>query len=73
VQAKYSQKLERQADDYGAALLIDNGLSPVLLADALRKLIASHPQSSDGGYLASHPSTDARMRHLRALAAAAGR
>jgi len=53
--------------------LVKNGLSPVLLADALRKLLASHPKSSDGGYLASHPSTEARMRHLRALAAAAGR
>jgi Zn-dependent protease with chaperone function len=73
VQAKYSQKLERQADDYGAEVLIRNGRSPVLLADALRKLIASHPGASEGGYLASHPSTDARMRHLQALAAAAGR
>jgi len=73
VQAKYSQQLEQEADDYGASLLVKNGLSPVLLADALRKLLASHPKSSEGGYLASHPSTEARMRHLRALAAAAGR
>jgi Zn-dependent protease with chaperone function len=73
MQAKYSQELEAQADDYGATLLMKNGLSPALLADALRKLIASHPEASDEGYLASHPSTEARMRHLRALAAAAGR
>ena len=28
VQARNSQALERQADDYGAALLLDNGMSP---------------------------------------------
>ena len=48
VQARYSQDLERQADDYGAALLIHNGMSPALLADALKKLAASHAGSSNG-------------------------
>jgi Zn-dependent protease with chaperone function len=70
VQAKYSQKLEQQADDYGAELLMKNGLSPALLADALRTLLASHPEASKEGYLSSHPSTDARMQRLRALGAA---
>ena len=65
LQARYSQDLERQADDYGAALLMNNGMSPALLADALKKLGDSHPGSSKGGYLSSHPSTDERMRHLR--------
>jgi Zn-dependent protease with chaperone function len=70
VQAKYSQDLERQADDYGAALLMHNGMSPALLADALHKLAESRSGSSKGrGYLASHPSTEERMRHLRQLAA----
>jgi Zn-dependent protease with chaperone function len=69
VQAKYSQDLEEQADDYGAALLIRNGMSPALLADALKKLAESRSQSASGGYLSSHPSTDERMRHLRRLAA----
>lgn len=69
VQARYSQDLEQQADDYGAALLLDNGMSPGLLADALEKLAQSHPESSAPGYLASHPSTAERMRHLRQLAA----
>jgi len=68
VQAKYSQDLERQADDYGAALLAHNGMSPALLADALKKLSASHAGAS-GGYLSSHPSTDERMRHLLLLGA----
>jgi Zn-dependent protease with chaperone function len=68
VQARYSQDLEQQADDYGAALLAHNGMSPALLADALKKLSASHAGTS-GGYLSSHPSTDERMRHLLLLAA----
>jgi predicted Zn-dependent protease len=69
VQARYSQDFERQADDYGAALLLRNGMSPELLADALKKLAQSEPESSKSGYLSSHPSTDERMRHLRQLAA----
>jgi Peptidase family M48 len=69
VQARYSQKLEQQADDYGAALMIGNGMSPALLADALRTILASHPEASKEGYLSSHPSTEARMKHLRELAA----
>ena len=73
VQAKYSQRLEQQADDYGAALLMSNGLSPGLLAEALRKLLASHPEASKEGYLSTHPSTDARLQHLQALAAAFSR
>ena len=64
VQARYSRDLEQQADDYAAALLRFNGLSPALLADALITLMKSHPGSS-GGYLSSHPSTDERMRRLR--------
>ena len=68
VQARYSQEFERQADDYGAALLIHNRMSPALLADALKKLAESHSAGSKGGYLSSHPSTDERMRHLRELA-----
>ncbi len=67
VQARYSQDLERQADDYGAALLMHNGMSPALLADALKKLAESQSGGSKGGYLSSHPSTDERMRHLRLL------
>jgi Zn-dependent protease with chaperone function len=69
VQARYSQELEEQADDYGAALLLANGMSPQLLVDALKRLADLLPGASMGGYLSSHPSTDERMRHLRRLAA----
>jgi Zn-dependent protease with chaperone function len=71
VQARYSQNLEREADDYGAALLLQNGLSPGLLADVLKKLMAAHPGSAKEGYLSSHPSTQERIRHLRSLAPSA--
>ncbi len=70
LQAKYSQGLEREADDYGAALLMHNGMSPALLAEALKKLTESRPGSSKGGYLSTHPSTEERLRHLGMLAAA---
>lgn len=69
MQARYSQDLEQQADDHAAALLLHNGMSPGLLVDALKKLAQCDPASSKGGYLASHPSTDERMRHLQLLAA----
>jgi Zn-dependent protease with chaperone function len=65
VEARYSQEFERQADDYAAALLRHNGMSPGLLADALIKLAQLQPALSKGGYLASHPSTDERIRRLR--------
>ena len=69
LQSRYSQEFERQADDYAALLLLHNGMSPALLADALARLAQLRPELSNGGYLASHPSTDERLRHLRALAA----
>ncbi|MDB6083702.1 MAG: peptidase family protein [Gammaproteobacteria bacterium] len=69
VEARYSQELERAADDYAAALLINNGMSPALLAEALGKLAQSQAASSADGYLSSHPTTDERMRHLQQLAA----
>ena len=65
VQAHYSQDLEREADDYAADLLAQNGLSPGLLADDLQKLSAAHPGASGGGYLASHPPTAERIQRLR--------
>jgi Zn-dependent protease with chaperone function len=68
VEASYSQEFEREADDYAAAVLIHNGMSPGLLADALTKLAERHPGSGNGGYLSSHPSNDERLRRLRQLA-----
>jgi Zn-dependent protease with chaperone function len=69
-QAKYSQTLEQAADDYAAALLVCNQMSPGLLADALETIAKSHPElPAAGDFLASHPSTAARLKRLRELAA----
>jgi Zn-dependent protease with chaperone function len=67
MQARYSRDLEEQADDYAAAVLALNGMSPALLAEALDKLAKSHRESVQAGYLSSHPATVERMRHLRSL------
>jgi Zn-dependent protease with chaperone function len=69
VQARYSQDLEREADDYGASVLLLNGLSPGSLAEALKALMAAHPGSSQPGYLSTHPPTEERIRRLQMLAA----
>ena len=69
-QAKYSQSLEQAADDYAAAVLVCNQMSPGLLADALETIAKSHPDlPAAGDFLASHPSTAARLKRLRELAA----
>ena len=80
LQARYSRNHEREADDYGAAMLKANGLSPRLLADMLAKLEASHrtktgkgkgdaesqaeDQSAASSYLKSHPATRERIDAL---------
>lgn len=79
LQARYSRDHERDADNYGAAMLKANGISPRRLADILAKLEASHRSKSDkpekpgtdntaqrgiGDYLASHPATRERIDAL---------
>ena len=73
LQARYSRDLEEQADDYAAAVLELNGMSPALLAEALKRLTEAHREAAQAGYLSSHPATDERMRHLRAMGASFGR
>jgi Zn-dependent protease with chaperone function len=67
VQARYSQTYESRADDYAAALLSRNGLSPALLAEALEKLEPGLSDPPSGGYLSSHPNTASRIRRLREM------
>jgi Zn-dependent protease with chaperone function len=70
LQAKYSRDLERDADDYAAETLRLNGLDPSFLADALRKIEASHGAAKGSGddgalpYLSSHPATAERLARL---------
>lgn len=64
-QANYSRDMEREADDYAERTLKFNALSPCLLSSILRKLEAAHEnESSQPGYLASHPATEERTALL---------
>jgi Zn-dependent protease with chaperone function len=65
--ARYSRELEEQADDYAVTVLRFNGMPPALLADALKKLAASHQGNVDMGYMSTHPAIDERVRHLYAV------
>ena len=46
LQARYSRNHEREADEFGAAMLKANGISPRRLADMLGRLEASHRAKS---------------------------
>lgn len=71
LEAGYSRDHEREADQYGAALLRHNGLSPDLLAGMLEKLETAHHAARDEqrqdplDYLSSHPITRERVQALR--------
>jgi Zn-dependent protease with chaperone function len=74
LQARYSRDHEREADEYAAAMLKANGISPSRLADMLEKLEQAHASKKSGedgeqtdvfgGYLASHPATSERIKAL---------
>ena len=84
LQARYSRGHEREADQYGAAMLKANGLSPRRLADMLAKLEASHRTRKDksdsapearsedpstaSSYLRSHPAARERIDALNSAA-----
>lgn len=67
MQARYSQALETEADDYAATLLKQLNLKPELLGDMLTDMDKA---SSLGGvsiferYLSSHPATSQRVQRL---------
>jgi len=70
LQTRYSRDFERQADAFGARMLMLNHISPALLADMLSKLEGAHgagkPSKHAGmDYLSTHPATDERIRTLR--------
>jgi Zn-dependent protease with chaperone function len=63
LQAKYSRDFEREADDYAARALRENGLDISHLADMLTRL--ERAQGASASYLASHPSTAERIAAVR--------
>lgn len=66
--AKYSQKQESNADDYGYEFLKSNGKNPWAMAYAFSKLGDLENQSSQTNGLSqmfsSHPSTTKRIKHI---------
>lgn len=67
VSAKYSQKQESNADDYGYDFLKANGKNPWAMAMAFTKLEELEGSSQSNGLsqmFSSHPSTPARISHI---------
>ncbi len=60
---KYSRDAEREADDYAVAMLKANGISPMTLASAFKKLEQKTGKPSP--YLSSHPPADERIERIR--------
>ena len=63
LKAQYSQKEEREADDYGLLFLKNAGHDPTAAASALHKLAGS---SSSHSFLSSHPAPEKRANRLLA-------
>lgn len=61
--AQYSQKEEREADDYGLLFLKNTGHGPKAAASALQKLAGA---SSSHSFLSSHPAPEKRVKRLLA-------
>ncbi|MEK6201770.1 MAG: M48 family metallopeptidase [Desulfobulbaceae bacterium] len=61
--AQFSQKEEREADDYGLVFLIDTGHEPKAAISALRKLAAL---GNNHSFLSSHPAPGKRAERLAA-------
>lgn len=65
--AKYSQKQESNADDYGYDFLKSNGKNPWSMAMAFTKLGSLEGAQQSSGLqqmFSSHPSTPARIKHI---------
>ena len=73
--ARYSQKQENEADDYGFQFTVDNNRDPYAMARSMEKLLelSGGGGASSSGLLqafSSHPDTAAREKRMREKAAA---
>lgn len=71
VQMKFSRAAEREADDYAAALLAGQGISPSYLGAMLHRLETQEGSGGIPNFLSSHPATDERLRQFDAPRAGA--
>jgi Zn-dependent protease with chaperone function len=73
--ARYSRSLEREADAYAVTTLRASGIRATRLADMLERMEAEQARAGRTGpagafqYLSTHPTTDERLRTLRAESA----
>lgn len=70
IDAKYSRDFEREADDYAAVVLRQNGVPLEHLANILQRLETAPNEGKTGrspypDYLSTHPATEERLRRLR--------
>ena len=72
LQANYSREFEREADEFAARMLENNGISAQCLADILLQMEKTNPETATSKhsatfshYLASHPATTERLEVLR--------
>ena len=61
VNAQFSQKEERAADDYGFDFLVKHSYDPAAMVGMFLKL-----PSKKGGFLASHPDPESRAKRIEA-------
>ena len=61
VNAQFSQKEERAADDYGFDFMVKHSIDPAAMISMFRKL-----PGKKGGFLASHPDPESRAKRIEA-------
>ncbi len=75
LEARYSQKQENEADDYGFQFTVDNNRDPYAMARSMEKLLelSGGSGASSSGLMqafSSHPDTAARQKRMSEKAAA---
>lgn len=65
VEAGYSRDFEREADAFAFRWMSAHRVPPERLGDLLERLAARHGETAGGGFLASHPDLQERVRALR--------
>lgn len=67
IESGYSRNFEREADDIAGKYFTSRGWSTVPFQDILLRIAEKMPDFPGGAFLASHPETGERVRHLKEL------